>query len=170
MFLVVNRRKNLLMVCLAVVLVIIISGMYFFHSQSVKADKSNAMQVVKMVEEEPAGNIDFFTEYRIERDKMRSERTEILRNSIKETNDEEHRQSLREKILSMVQEKKQETEMESLIKAKGFADALIFCSDKSISAIIKTEILTKEDVMQVADIIMRITNAKPEDITISAKN
>lgn len=170
MFLMIKRRRDLLAVCFMAVLVIMMSGMYYFHCQSVKADKSNAMQVVKMADEEPAEAIDFFTEYRMERDKIRSERTEILRGSMRETKDEESRQGLREKILEMVQEKNQEAEMESLIKAKGFADALIFCSDKSISAVIKTETLTQEDAAQVADIIMRITNARPEDITISAKN
>lgn len=170
MFLLIKRRKNLLFVCFTAILAILMSGLYYYRAQGVKADKSNAMRVVKIMEEDAAGAFDFFTECRMERDKMRSERTEALRGNIKETKDEESRRELQEKILKMVQEKNQEMEMESLIKAKGFADALIFCSEKSISAIVKTEALTKEDAIQVADIIMRITGAKPEDITISAKS
>ena len=169
MFFIVGKRKKNILVFFLVCLGIIISSIYFLRVENVKADKSNSVQVVKMVEDVSTSNIDFFTEYRLDRDKLRSERSEILRNGIKSATDEENRQALQEKILKMVQEKQQETEMESLIKAKGFADVLIFCSDKSVSAVVKAEELSKDEVIQVADIITRVTNCKVEDITISAK-
>lgn len=169
MIVIMKRDKKWLLVCLAVLLGILVSSTYFMSAKEVKADKSNAMQVVKIVEAEPAEKIDFFTEYRLERDKLRSERSELLRESMRTADTEESRRAAQENVLKMVQEKQRETEMESLIRAKGFTDALVFCRDQSVSAIIKATSLSQDEVIQVADVISRVTSARQEDITISAK-
>ena len=69
----------------------------------------------------------------------------------------------------MTLEKQREAEMENLIKAKGFGDALVFVRDNSVSAVVKTTALSREEVVQVAEVISRIAGIKPEDITVSAK-
>lgn len=136
----------------------------------VKVDRSNAMQVIKPVEEKLALTVpDFFTEYRLERDKIRSERFDILRDMVKNEKSEENKQRVQEAILRLVQEKQREYEMENLIKARGFQDALVVIQDKSVNAIIKTQSFTREEVAQVADVISRVAGVKAEDITISAK-
>ena len=69
----------------------------------------------------------------------------------------------------MTLEKQREAEMENLIKAKGFTDALVFISDNSVSAVVKTTALTQVEVVQVAEVISRLAGVKPEDITVCAK-
>lgn len=136
----------------------------------VKVDRSNAMQVIKPVDDKLALSVpDFFTEYRLERDKIRSERFDILRDMIKNAKSEENKQKVQEAILRLVQEKQREYEMENLIKARGFQDALVVIQDNSVNAIIKTQSFTREEVAQVADVISRVAGVKAEDITISAK-
>lgn len=169
MVLIMHKMKKNLVVFLLVLLGMLISSIYHVSSREVKADKSNAMQVVKTVEAEPLAKVDFFTEYRLERDKLRSERAELLRESIKNANTEERRQAAQENVLKMVQEKQRETEMESLIKAKGFADVLVFCRQDSVSAVVKANSLSQDEVVQVADVIGRISQVKQENITISTK-
>lgn len=136
-----------------------------------KADRSNAMQVAKPIAGEviPVASPDFFTEYRLERDKVRSERSDILREVIQNAKSDETRQKAHDSVLKLVLEKQRELEMENLIKSKGFSDALVFLRDNSVSAIVKTNSLSKEEVIQVADIISRVSGVKAEDITISAK-
>jgi len=46
---------------------------------------------------------------------------------------------------------------------------LVFVRENSVSAVVKTSALSREEVIQVADAISRVTGIKPEDITISAK-
>lgn len=136
----------------------------------VKVDRSNAMQVIRPVEEKVVVTIpDFFTEYRLERDKIRSERFDVLREMVKTSKTEETRQQVQEAILRLVQEKQREYEMENLIKARGFQDALVVIQDKTVNAIIKAPGFTREEVIQVADVISRVSGVRPEDITISAK-
>ena len=137
----------------------------------VKVDRSNAMQVTKLISQEQLALTipDFFTEYRLERDKIRSERFDVLREMVKNSKTEEGKQRVQESILRLVQEKQREYEMENLIKARGFQDALVVIQDKSVNAIIKAQAFTREEVTQVADVISRVAGVRPEDITISAK-
>jgi stage III sporulation protein AH len=136
-----------------------------------KVDRTNAMQVVKPIaaEQNVAIAPDFFTECRLERDRVRSERSELLREAIKNAKSDDSRQKAQDAVLKLVLEKQRESEMENLIKARGFADALVFARDNAVSAVIRSQTLTREEVMQVADVISRVSGAKPEDITISSK-
>ena len=137
-----------------------------------KADRSNARQVTKAIAPEQtlsAISSDFFTEYRIERDKIRSERSEILREAMKNSKTDDARQQAQDAILKMMLEKQREVEMENLIRARGFLDSLVFIRDNSVSVVVKSALLSKEEVIQVADIISRISGVNAEDITISAK-
>ena len=136
----------------------------------VKVDRSNAMQVIKPLDDKLALTIpDFFTEYRLERDKIRSERFDVLRDMVKNAKTEDARQQVQGAILKLVQEKQREYEMENLIKARGFQDALVVIQDKNVNAIIKAQAVTREEVAQVAEVISRVADVRLEDITISAK-
>lgn len=152
-----------------------ISSAFFFLQKPVeqsKADRSNAMQVVKSISTEqsaPAASFDFFTEYRLEREKVRSEQSDILRDVVKTAKNDEARQKAQDGVLKLVLERQRELEIENLIRAKGFNDAIIFIRDNSVSAIIKANSLSKEEVIQIADIISKVSGAKAEEITISAK-
>lgn len=160
---------------ISVLLLVICAAMVAVNLQekiNAKADRSNAMQVAKPMQSEqivPVASPDFFIEYRLERDKIRSERSDLLRESIKNATSDDARQKAQDTMLKMVMEKQRETEIESLIKARGFADVLVFIKDNSVSAVVKTSVLSKEDVVQVAEIISRVAGVKAEDITISAK-
>lgn len=92
-----------------------------------------------------------------------------MREIIKNSQSEDTKHQAQETILKMTLEKQREAEMENLIKAKGFADALVFIRDNSVSAVVKTTALTKEEVIQVAEVISRVAGVKQEDITVSAK-
>jgi stage III sporulation protein AH len=170
------KKMKLKLFLLGVFLLLIVFSMvgYKLHENDIQArvNRSNAMQVSKTMTPEqilPAALPDFFTEYRLERDKLRSERSEILRESIKSAKTEDARQTAQTAILRTIQEKQQETEMENLIRARGFADALVFIRDNAVNAVVKAPSLTRDDVIQIAEVISKVSGVKTEDITISAK-
>ena len=137
-----------------------------------RVDRSTAIQVTKPVPAEqviPVNSPDFFIEYRLEREKIRSERSDLLRDSIRNAKTEDSRVHAQDTVLKMIMEKQKETEMESLIRARGFADSLVFIREHSVSAIVKANSLSRDEVMQVADVISRVAGVKAEDISISAK-
>lgn len=164
-----KHKKYFVPVCLLVLLGIIYLIRSHQYTETAKADSSNAVQVVSRVDEELLNHIDFFMEYRLERDKMRSEQSDIFRESIKNGQTEEIRQNAQAGILKLLQEKQKESEIESLIKSKGFSDALVFCRENSASVLVKGKSLSQNEAMQVADVVSRIGNVKKENITISAK-
>ena len=170
-----RKLKSGLFAVFIVALVLFLGSVYLLRGSDqtgAKADRSNAMQVVKPIPtEQPAlaMSTDFFTEYRLERDRIRSERSDLLREIIQNSKTDESRQKAQDAVLKMVLEKQRESEMENLIKARGFSDALVLMRDNSVSAIVKTQSLTREDVLQVAEVISRVSGFRQEDITISAK-
>ena len=174
---VLNVRKYgkliIAMVCLLFLLVLVTGLFSYGHEyRSAKADRTNALQVAKPLEVEQVPVIavaDFFTEYRLERDRLRSERSEILREVVRNAKSDDVRQKAQEAMLKLAVDKQRESEMENLIKARGFADALVFMRENAVSAVVKAQVLDREAVVQVADIISRVGEVKPEDITISAK-
>jgi stage III sporulation protein AH len=154
------------------VIIVVVAAVFAYGREyrGAKVDRTNALQVIRPVAEAPAPAVsDFFTEYRLERDRVRSERSDMLREVLKNAKTDESRQKAQEAVLKLVLEKQRESEMENLIKARGFADALVFVRDNGVSAVVKTQALNREEVMQVADVIGRVSGVKPEDITISAK-
>ena len=58
---------------------------------------------------------------------------------------------------------------ENLIKTKGFDNSVVFANGNSISVIIGANELSKEQVAQIQNIVMREMNAKTENIHISNK-
>ena len=166
-------NKNLVILSGVVIVVAMIVGLWGSkYLLQARVDRSTAMQVTKNVTLEqviPVSTPDFFIEYRLDRDKIRSERADLLRESIKNAKNDESRVHAQDIVLKMIMEKQKEAEMESLIKARGFADSLVFIRDNSVSAIIKTSSLSREEVVQIADVISRVSGVKAEDISISAK-
>lgn len=138
-----------------------------------RADRSNAMQVNKIVLPEAVmtnSGSDFFAEYRMERDKLRSERSEVLQASIKNAKSDQSMQQAQEAVLKIIVEKEREAEIEGLIKANGFADALVFIWENSANVVVKTSSLSREEVENIANIVTRVSGVKMEDITIRAKS
>lgn len=172
---IVKNKKTITSLIAGMVIIILGAFIFVYNSHDntgAKVDRSNAIQVAKPVPSEQVispASPDFFTEYRLERDKIRSERSELLRESIKSATSDEARQKAQDIMLKMVMDKQRETEIESLIKARGFSDVLVFIKENSVSAVVKSTSLSREEVVQVADVISRVAGIKAEDITISAK-
>ena len=145
---------------------------YEKNEGEVKVDRSNATRVTKPIITEqavPVMSIDFFTEYRLERERIRSEKTDLLRDVIKNVTNDKDKKTAQDAILKIMTDKQKESEIENLIRSRGFSDALVFVDEHSVSAVIKASSLAKEDVVQVADIISRVSGIKAEDITITVK-
>ncbi len=113
----------------------------------------------------------FFIEYRIERDKARSEQINIYREMINNPNtDKSAKEEAQDKMLALTDKIEEEIEIESLIRARGFKDALAYIHDNSVDVIIQTaKHLNKDEVARVGDIIVKTTGFDFDDVTIIEK-
>ena len=111
----------------------------------------------------------YFEETRLMRQKSRDEALDILQKSLKNAklSDTEKAQAT-EKLSDIIQDITTETDVENLVKAKGFVECVAFISDGKISIAVQTSAgdLTKQKVAQVRDIVLNKTDIAPQDIVV----
>lgn len=113
---------------------------------------------------------DFFIESKLERDKYRSEQISNYREIINNPKySEEARKEAQQKILQLTEEIEKAMEIESLIRARGYKDAIAFIHDNAVDVVIETNGLDKSDVARIGDIIHKVTGFNFEDVTIIEK-
>ncbi|HHV63058.1 MAG TPA: SpoIIIAH-like family protein [Firmicutes bacterium] len=117
-----------------------------------------------------AGPRDFFAESRLERDRARSRRMELLHAMLEGSPEgSQERAAIQRELLRLSAAMESEERIEALIKAKGYADAVVFVSDNSCDIIIETSGLTQVDARQIGDIAARTTGLGPQAVTITEK-
>lgn len=110
---------------------------------------------------------DFFVEYRLERERVRSQQMDMLREIVHNPNaDAENRKEAHRILLEVSQRLELEMEAEGLIKAKGFRDAVVFFNEEQIHVIVKAEQLEVAQVAQIGDLITGMYGANLEHIII----
>lgn len=112
----------------------------------------------------------FFIEYRIERDRTRSEQIEILREIVNNQNSSSQmRQEAQQKLLIIAEELEKESKVESALLAKGFGEAVAVLQKDSAMVIISTDGLRQEEVAQICDVITKMTGCDLEEVVIVPK-
>lgn len=112
---------------------------------------------------------DFFEEARLTRTRTRDEALDALKKSLKSTTlTEEEKQSLTDQLNAALDSITTESEIETLIKAKGFVDSVVFIDGSKVHVTVMTENdgLTKGEVAQIRDIILSKCATTAQDITV----
>lgn len=113
---------------------------------------------------------DYFVNYRIEREKIRSQQVELLREIVNNPSSiNEVRKNAQEKMLTITQNMENELKLENLIKAKNFKDAVVLIQPESVMVVVKVLELANEDGMKIADLVANTTGHNYEDIIITTK-
>ena len=113
---------------------------------------------------------DFFIEYRLDRDRTRSRQIELLQSIIYNTNSSANeRQEAQKKILAITTTLEQELKLESIIKAKGFQDAILFIQPSSVIVIVQSKEFGPSQATKLGDLVAKTTGHTLEQITIIPK-
>ncbi len=110
---------------------------------------------------------DYFTSARLERRKARDEAIETLAQTLgtKEMTDDE-KELAAEKALAVSAQIESENKIETLVKAKGFAECLAYVDDGSARVIVRSEGLTAETANQIKNIIIEETGLPAENVSV----
>jgi len=114
----------------------------------------------------------YFAEARLERDKARSRQKEELKQLV-ENGDTTNPATLQaqEKLMEVINRCETENTIESLIRQRGFDDALVYMSDTDyIDVIVKASSLTDQQVAIISDIVVRHAQVPMENITVKNVN
>jgi stage III sporulation protein AH len=118
----------------------------------------------------PLAGIDFFLDFRLERERTRGQQLEYLRELINNAKaDESARKQAAIQWLELTRQVGKELELEGLIKAKGWPDCVVFVQDKACTVVVKAEKLSQAEVARVGDIVIRGTGLGPQAINIVAR-
>ncbi|WP_195199751.1 SpoIIIAH-like family protein [Faecalispora jeddahensis] len=104
---------------------------------------------------ETAAKVDeYFTEAKLSRQKARDASVEMLQKVLQDasTNDTVKKESL-EKAAEIAQNIVQESNIESLIKAKGFSDCVVFLQNSECSVVVRSDGLLPNEAIAIKDII-----------------
>jgi len=117
-----------------------------------------------------ATGLDFFIDFRIDRDRARSHQLDLLREIIENPKaDEAAKRAASGKWLEIVDQIGKETELEGLIRAKGFDDAVVMLRPTGAVVVVKVKDLSQVEAARIADVVARGTGLKLESIQVVAK-
>ncbi|MGI5839007.1 MAG: SpoIIIAH-like family protein [bacterium] len=113
---------------------------------------------------------DFFIDYRLERERTRSYQLELLTGLVENAQiDAASRKEAAQELLAVSAAVEKELSIESMIKAKGYADALVLLNQGSAVVIIKAAVLGDADIARIADIVTKSTGMGMDRVIIMPK-
>ena len=117
-----------------------------------------------------SGVQDYFTQTSLTRQESRDEAMEVLKNVTEDANaTEEAKAEARAMLAKIASDIQNESNIETLVKAKGFEDCIAVISEDSVSVIVKAESLQAAQAAQIFSIAYETTGINPENISIINK-
>lgn len=113
---------------------------------------------------------EFFEAARLARTKARDEALDALKKSLKNAQlTEDEKTALTEQLNAQVNNITVESALETLIKAKGFADCVVMLDGDKVNVTVMTEndALTADEVTRIRDVVLsQLKGCKAQDITV----
>lgn len=112
---------------------------------------------------------DFFENARLTRSKTRDEALDTLQSSLKKSSlSNEEKEELTQQLTQQIDAITQESDVENLIKAKGFVDCVAFIDNGTVNITVMTsgDGLTADQVAQIRDIVLSKCSVSAQNITV----
>lgn len=139
------------------------SSKYLGEAAYVNAGSSDSVQTSASAKEDA----DYFETVKKDRAKARTEAQEFITETLKNKSlTEEDKKSALKKTEEIAKRIETESNIETILKAKGFKQAIAVISDSGINIIVKSEGLTSVQTLQIQDVITSETNIKLSGIKI----
>ncbi|MCR4419669.1 MAG: SpoIIIAH-like family protein [Clostridia bacterium] len=110
---------------------------------------------------------EFFVEYRLERDRVRSQEIQMLREVINNPNSTpEAKNEAQQRLIRLTEYMDQEVQLEALLQAKGYPDAAVLIQPSTVNVIVRAPELKPEDLNRIGELVARTTGRKQEEVVI----
>ena len=123
----------------------------------------------QLVSSDAVDSDDYFEQARLTRTKTRDEALDKIQTILSDAQlTDEEKEAVTQELTQRLESITKEGEIESLIRAKGFEDCVVFIDGEMVSAAVKTggEALDKTTVAQIRDVILSKFDTKASNITI----
>ncbi|WP_258359237.1 SpoIIIAH-like family protein [Moorella sulfitireducens] len=116
------------------------------------------------------GGSAFFIEYRLERDRQRSQQIALLKQIIDNPNaGGEGKQEAQKRLVELTQQMDLEMQLEKLIVAKGYKDAAVFIQPNAVNVIVMADNFGDDDANKIGDLVTRSTGRPREQVSMIHK-
>ncbi|HOB08077.1 MAG: SpoIIIAH-like family protein [Limnochordia bacterium] len=107
-----------------------------------------------------------FVEYRIERERIRSQKLDLLQSMLEDGElDADRRMELQGELIKAVDIIAKETELENLLRVNGFLDAVVLIENDTATVVVPVTLSGMEAEM-IGELVHRLTNIRFDRITI----
>jgi len=132
------------------------------------ADASNAGEAVLV---NNTISSDYFASAKLSREQTRAKNEETLMDIVNNTKIEEaKKEEAMGNLLRLTEISEMETAAETLLGAKGFQNAVVTMTEGSVDVVVDAKGLTKQQLVQIQDIVKRKTEVAAENIVITPVN
>ncbi|CEP66057.1 Stage III sporulation protein AH-like [Moorella glycerini] len=129
-----------------------------------------AEDILKEASSKAEGGAAFFIEYRLERDRQRSQQIALLKQIIDNPNSGgEGKQEAQKRLVELTQQMDLEMQLEKLIVAKGYKDAAVFIQPNAVNVIVMADKFGDEDANKIGDLVSRSTGRPREQVSMIHK-
>ena len=161
-----KKSKVILIVVVVALLALVVYANYRINSKSTAAAGTPSPNA-SPVNTENSSTEDYFDTFRADRNDVRNKEIEYLDEIIAASgSDDESLVEAQRQKLALVENMEKEFTIETLLKAKGFADAAVTFHAGSVNIVIGAAELTDDEVAVILDIAARETGEAPENIKI----
>ena len=167
-------KKHIILACLTLILGVAIYMNYAFSSvekditsANAEADSAEAANYGDAAFVSSGGESDYFAQVRLARMTSRDEAVETLATILggRDISDEESAAYTSEAV-TLSQLSESESTIESLIKAQGFEDCVVYLNGSTASIVVKSEGLVPSEAAQIKDILLTEVTIPAENIRI----
>lgn len=111
---------------------------------------------------------DYFSSAKLSREQARAKNEETLMEIVNNAKMEEtQKQDAVNSLIHLTEISEMETAAETLLGAKGFQNAIVTITNDSVDVVVDAEGLTKQQIVQIQDIVKRKTKTEAENIVIT---
>ncbi len=110
---------------------------------------------------------EYFKQARGSREAAREEAVQTVKdllNDVKAT--DEQKKTVTAEVIAITKAIEQESNIESLIKAKGFADCVVYIADGSCSVVVQSDSLTVQDTAKISQVVTSQADIPAQNINI----
>jgi len=125
------------------------------------------MSLDSVVNGQATVNSAFFSEYRLERDAVRSANLTLLEDIVNNNNSsKETVAEANEQMIKLVQNRETIRNLEGQIKSKGFSDAVVFIDTDYVNVFVDAPTITQQQAVQIQDIVSKETGIDLSHISV----
>ena len=168
---IVIKKKNLILACIALLVAMagIMNVSFNRQDEGVKVSEETLGEI-HLVSDDECGTMNYFESARLDREIARAESVETLNNIISKNEDATSKQVAEQNIIKLTDVSEKETTIETLIKAQGYEDVVVFINNNTVSAVIKSAGMTADQATTISEIIAVNANVDASNIKITEVN